>query len=54
MGGNSVFLARLIGPIMVAVGVGALVNGAVFRTLAEEFLRSRALIWWSSEPAVWP
>ena len=45
--GHSVFLARLIGPIMIAVGIGVFVNGAVFRSLADEFLRSRALIYLS-------
>jgi len=42
---NSVFLAKLIGPIMIAVGIGVFVNGAVYRALADEFLRSRALIY---------
>ena len=45
--GNSVFLARLIGPLMLAVGIGIFVNGAVYRMLADEFLRSRALIYLS-------
>mgnify|MGYP001399066792 FL=1 len=44
---NSVFLARLIGPLMLAVGIGIFVNGAVYRLLADEFLRSRALIYLS-------
>ena len=44
---NSTFLARLIGPLMLAVGIGIFVNGAVYRTLADEFLRSRALIYLS-------
>ena len=44
---NSIFLARLIGPIMLAVGIGVFVNGAVYRPLADEFLRSRALIYLS-------
>ena len=42
---NSVFLARLIGPLMLAVGIGIFVNGAVYRALADEFLRSHALIY---------
>jgi uncharacterized membrane protein len=42
---NSIFLARLIGPIMVAVGIGIFVNGAIYRALANEFLGSRALIY---------
>ena len=45
--GNSVFLARLIGPLMLTVGIGIFVNGAVYRMLADEFLRSRALIYLS-------
>ena len=44
MGGNSIFLARLMGPIMAMVGIGVFVNGAIYRALADEFLRSRALI----------
>jgi hypothetical protein len=42
---TSLFLAKLIGPIFLAVGVGALINGDVYRGMAEEFLRSRALIY---------
>ncbi len=45
--GNSVFLAKLIGPLMLAVGIGIFVNGAIYRMLADEFLRSRALIYLS-------
>ena len=41
---NSIFLAKLMGPVMLAVGIGVLINGNGFRSLAEEFLRSRALI----------
>jgi hypothetical protein len=41
----SLFLARLLGPIFVAIAVGVLVNGAVFRAIAEESLRSHALIY---------
>ena len=44
---NSVFLARLIGPLLLAVGIGIFVNGQVYRMLADEFLRSRALIYLS-------
>jgi len=45
--GNSIFLARLIGPLLLAVGIGIFVNGAIYRMLADEFLRSRALIYLS-------
>lgn len=44
---NSTFLARLMGPLLLAVGIGIFVNGAVYRLLADEFLRSRALIYLS-------
>jgi uncharacterized membrane protein len=45
--GNSIFLAKLIGPLFLAVGIGIFVNGSVYRILADEFLRSRALIYLS-------
>src|SRR5262249_9013124 len=41
----SLFLARLLGPLFVAIAIGVLVNGAVFRAIAEESLRSHALIY---------
>jgi hypothetical protein len=41
---TSVFLAKLIGPIFLAVGAGLIVNAAVYKKLAEEFLASHALI----------
>jgi len=41
----SLFLARLLGPIFVAIAIGVLVNGAVFHAIAEEGLRSHALIY---------
>ena len=44
---NSIFLAKLIGPLLLAVGIGIFVNGAVYRMLADEVLRSRALIYLS-------
>ena len=44
---NSIFLAKLIGPIFLAVGIGIFINGGVYRAMAEEFLRSRALIYLS-------
>ena len=39
---TSIFLARLIGPVMALVGVGVLANEAAFRKMAQEFLRSPA------------
>jgi hypothetical protein len=41
----SLFLAKLLGPIFIAIAIGVLVNGAVFRAIAEESLRSHALIY---------
>jgi hypothetical protein len=41
----SLFLARLLGPVLVAIAIGVLVNGAVFRGIAQESLRSPALIY---------
>jgi hypothetical protein len=44
---TSVFLAKLIGPFALALGLALAVNGAGFRTLAGEFLASPALIFLS-------
>jgi len=35
---TSLFLAKLIGPLFLAVGVGLIANAAVYKKLAEEFL----------------
>ena len=40
---TSVFIARLIGPIMLVIGLAVLANQSAFRAMAEEFLASRAL-----------
>ena len=42
---QSTFLAQLIGPVFVVVGVGILISPDAYRAMAEEFLRSRALIY---------
>ena len=44
---TSVFLARLIGPVMLLIGLAVFANQRAFRELAEEFLASRALIFLS-------
>jgi hypothetical protein len=44
---NSLFLARLIGPVMLVVGVAVFTNPRGFRDMAEEFLASRALMFLS-------
>ena len=41
---RSRYLAKLIGPVMITIGLSVLLNGGAFRTLAEQFLHSYALI----------
>src|SRR4051794_41870284 len=41
---TSVFLARLIGPVMLVIGLAVFANQRAFRDMAEEFLASRALL----------
>jgi hypothetical protein len=43
----SLFLARLIGPVMLVVGIALFLNKRTFAAMAEEFLRSRALMYLS-------
>ena len=45
--GTSIFLAKLIGPVCLVIGLALLINGAAFRTLAGEFLDSPALMFLS-------
>lgn len=42
---NSIFLPRLLGPSMLVIGAGLLVNRATYRALSREFLDSPALIY---------
>ena len=42
---GSIYLARLIGPLFLAVGIGALTNGPIYRKLAAQFLDNIALIY---------
>ena len=44
---TSIFLARLIGPVMALVGISVIVNELAFRKLFQEFVRSPALIFLS-------
>jgi hypothetical protein len=44
---NSVFIARLIGPVMLVIGLAVFANRQAFRELFEEFLASRALLFLS-------
>ena len=45
--GTSIFLAKLIGPVCLVLGLALLINGAAFRTLAGEFLNNPALMFLS-------
>ncbi|MEX1152345.1 hypothetical protein [Parvibaculum sp.] len=40
----SIFLAQLIGPTLLVMGIGMIVNRAAYRAMAQEFIDSRALI----------
>ena len=42
---TSYFLAKMIGPLFLVMGIGMLLNGDGYRAMAEEFLKSRALIY---------
>jgi len=42
---TSIFLARLLGPILLAVGVGILINPKPFHTMAGEVVRSITLVY---------
>ena len=42
---TSAFLAQLIGPLLLVVGVGMAANAESYRAMAQEFLASRALIY---------
>lgn len=41
---TSIFIARLIGPVMIVVGLSVLLDRQRFHSMAEEFLASRALM----------
>jgi hypothetical protein len=44
---TSVFIARLVGPVMLVIGLAVFANQRAFRDIAEEFLASRALLFLS-------
>ena len=44
---TSVFIARLIGPVMLVIGLAVFANPRGFREMAEEFMASRALMFLS-------
>src|SRR5688572_13508521 len=41
---TSIFLAKLMGPVFLALGLALLLNGAAYQAMAKEFLASNALI----------
>ena len=41
---RSVFLARLIGPLFIAIGLGMLVNREIYQAMIDEFVRSTVLV----------
>jgi len=42
---TSIFLARLLGPLLLAVGAGILINPKPFHTMASEVIRSVTLVY---------
>jgi hypothetical protein len=42
---RSLYLAKLIGPILVVIGLGSLLNAAIYRAMAGEMLNSIAFIY---------
>ena len=42
---TSIFLAQLIGPLLLVMGLGMVVDAESYRTMAQQFLVSRALIY---------
>jgi hypothetical protein len=44
---TSRYLAKLIGPVFLAIGLGVLLNAPLYRSMGEQFLASYALIYLS-------
>jgi hypothetical protein len=44
---TSRYLAKLIGPVFLAIGIGMLVNAPAYRVMGDQFLQSTALIYLS-------
>jgi len=42
---RSIFLAKLIGPLLMAIGLALIINADTFRLMAADFLKSYALIY---------
>jgi ABC-type Fe3+-siderophore transport system permease subunit len=41
----SIFIARILGPVLLIIGIGLLLEGDTFRTMAGEFVRDQGLIY---------
>ena len=41
---TSIFLAKLIGPVLLVMGAGMIINAKAFRPVFEEIVRNRALV----------
>jgi vacuolar-type H+-ATPase subunit I/STV1 len=44
---RSIFLTKLIGPLLFVIGASLIFNGEAYRAMAEQFLRNYALIYFS-------
>ena len=44
---NSILIARLMGPVLLIMGLGMVIESETVRALAQEFLSSRALIYFA-------
>ena len=42
---TSIFLAKLIGPALIVIGLGLVFNRAIYQVVAEEVIKSRALLY---------
>lgn len=49
---SSVYIARILGPVFVIIGLGLLLEGEMFRAMAGEFLQSAALVYFSGVAAL--
>jgi len=49
---TSIFLARLLGPVVFVLGLSLAINHAVYRTMAVEFVASRSLVYLAGTAAL--
>jgi hypothetical protein len=41
----SIFIARILGPVLLIIGIGLLLEGETFRAMAGEFMRNQGLVY---------